>query len=831
MTRLPHRIPPVLSIAAALALPLFAGGCRGDDAAGDGDGGSGSAGSSSGVVDDSGSAGSTGADHAVEVTIARDEHGVPHVRAATDAAAFYGLGWATAQDRLLQMNLSVMAAQGRLAEVVGVSALEGDRAMRIMGMWRHAQLAADELPADHRTLLDAYAQGVNDWIAANPEGLEPAFATIGVAPQEWSAAHCLAVWYRVGNFFATDVGNLVAEADTWAEFSVIEQAMGTQAAIDAVTQELHPGEPAKGVVQAADVPADVQQSITDYAASMGYGDGMGNTQPHYYGKEGKKFSHTWAMGGAMTDSGEAVLVSDPQLAVSAPGFLHEFAIQGETVHARGAGPAGSPALLIGFTPHVAWGLTAAVLDQRDLFRLRMTDATHYTVDGAEHEIVAEDEVIAIKGGGSENVTYRQSSWGPVVTDLVPDPRGEEYALVGLPFSEPDRDTFLANVAMMRAKDMTELRAAIDDWRFPSANFVGAAVGGDVFYTLVGAIPVRSTTSPLGGMMAQDGSSGAHGWQDTIPGEYKPWVLDPAAGFVFSANHRAAGDWYPLPLGGALGGDTNRSRRLRERLQSLTAGGPGIAAQDVLDEVQWDCVNPGARDLVGLGLHIRAVAPGSLRAETESALDVLAPWHATGAESTTGNPGTFLASVIDMKFRPDVTGPALAAAFGGGESGLSFFLDTKMAEIAADPAFVPDADTVAYVDSALANAWATAGNVSSDPADWEAHHAENVATMTMPYLVTLDIPEPLTSDEIVSPALQCAEVSSIWSQRGEAYTQWIDFADVDASRSLLPPGNPQQGALATSQLDAWHAGNLKPAVLSPGAVDEIAVVTDVLQYDP
>lgn len=847
MHRLPRSITTLSSLV-AIALPLFGSGCRDDSASGDDDTG-GTADDDDGQddavdddasdtqgIDSSGGDDTTGGPGPQGATISRDEHGVPHVRATTDAAAFYGLGWATAQDRLLQMNLAVMAAQGRLAEVLGASAVEKDRATRVMGVWRHAQKAADALPAEHREFLDAYAQGVNDWLAANPTAIEPAFAELGIEPQAWSAAHCLAVWVRMGNFFATDVDGLVEEADTWAEFVAVEAESGTEAAIEAVTKDVHPGEPSKGVVQAADVPTDVQQAIADYAASMGYGDaqksvpplGFAASHPHYYGKEGPKFSHAWAVNGSRTTTGEPALVSDPQLAVTAPNFLYEFEIEGETVHARGAGPAGTPALLIGFTPYVAWGLTAAVLDQRDLFRLQMADATHYTVDGESHEIVVEDEVIAIAGGGSQDVTYRESAWGPIVTDLIPNPRGEEYAMKGLPFSEPERDTFLANVAMMRAHDMDELRAAIEDWRFPSANFVAAAKGGSVFYTLVGAIPVRSTSAPVGGLMAQDGSSLAFDWQDTIPGDLKPWVLDPAAGFVFSANHRPVGDWYPMPLGGGFGGDTNRSRRLRERLVALDAS---LTALDVLDDVQWDCVNPGARDLVGLGLHIRAVAPDTLRAASVSALQVLEPWHAAGAQATTGTPGTYLASVIDMKFRPDVTGPVLAAAFGGGEGGLSFFLDTMMAEIAADPSFVPDVDTLDYVDNALANAWQTASMVSSEPADWEAYHASNVATMTMPYLATLDIADPPTEDEIVSPQLQCAEGNSIWSQRGESYTQWVDLADVDGSRSLLPLGIPQAGELATSQEMLWSEGELKAAVLSADAIDAIAQTVETVDYAP
>ncbi|MCA9711727.1 MAG: penicillin acylase family protein, partial [Myxococcales bacterium] len=229
------------------------------------------------------------------------------------------------------------------------------------------------------------------------------------------------------------------------------------------------------------------------------------------------------------------------------------------------------------------------------------------------------EIMLVAGAGEREVEYRESRWGPVITALLEPGVTGEYALQGLPFAVTDRDPFVAMVGMMRATDLDALREAIVDWSTPSANLVAAGPGGQIFYTVVGDIPLRSPLSPLGGMIAQDGSSTAYDWVDLIPNDYKPWVLDPAAGYLLSANHRPVADWYPLPLGVGQGGggDTLRSRRLRELLQALPAT---VEPQAVLDDVQWDCVNAARRDLVALGAHVRALQPGRLSPDTHALLD-------------------------------------------------------------------------------------------------------------------------------------------------------------------------------------------------------------------
>ncbi|MBL4635870.1 MAG: penicillin acylase family protein, partial [Kofleriaceae bacterium] len=95
------------------------------------------------------------------------------------------------------------------------------------------------------------------------------------------------------------------------------------------------------------------------------------------------------------------------------------------------------------------------------------------------------------------------------------------------------------------------------------------------------------------------------WQGTIPGEFMPQVINPAPGYIASANDRAAGAWYPLSIGLGTGGhgDTPRSARLRELLDDMP---DNISADGLLDHMQQDCVKIGRRDMVAMGAHLASL---------------------------------------------------------------------------------------------------------------------------------------------------------------------------------------------------------------------------------
>src|SRR5688500_7941466 len=135
------------------------------------------------------------------VEILRDRAGVPHIFAQSERDAQFALGFLHAQDRLWQLEMNRRIAAGRLAEVLGPAALETDRFVRTLGVRRAAQANLERLDAETRAALDAYAAGVNAFLAADPV-LPPEFLLLRVRPEPWSALDSLS-WLKM---MAWDLG-------------------------------------------------------------------------------------------------------------------------------------------------------------------------------------------------------------------------------------------------------------------------------------------------------------------------------------------------------------------------------------------------------------------------------------------------------------------------------------------------------------------------------------------------------------------------------------------------------------------------------------------------
>ena len=319
---------------------------------------------------------------------------MPHVFADTDAGAMYGLGYAAAQDRPFQMYYHLRIMQGRLAELVGDvkvgvtrqrpqgsnSALRSDIEMRTIGYWRAAQKTAERLDPEARELLEAYCRGVNDGLAADPNARSALFEKYGLEPEPWTPAACIASWWRLSLFFS---GDGLRELGPYYEIKDGARTVRHYTATDSAgaTEGLLFRDDAS-VIQRDDVGDEWLGKVMDYAAQHNLTRKV--SVPTGEGRPGPRFSHAWVVGGDRTTTGSTVLVSDPQTPVRNPSLWQEFHISGRTFNARGIGVAGCPNLLIGFTPNVAWGLTALGADQADLFLLK-TDPNHpnqYLLDGA-----------------------------------------------------------------------------------------------------------------------------------------------------------------------------------------------------------------------------------------------------------------------------------------------------------------------------------------------------------------------------------------------------------------------------------------------------------------
>ena len=767
------------------------------------------------------------------IELIRDTWGIPHVFSTTDAGALYGLGYATGEERAFQMHYQLRIIQGRLAEVVGErpsarrgeTAVDNDRKMRTFGFYRAAASVAAKLDADTLSLLNAYCEGVNAYVASHRQELHPLFTQLGLNPEPWTPADCIASWWHLGQFFATDgtrellhYRNLMQPADR----SVPAPGRGGGRLLAAPKPSRAWFDDEVAVVLRSDVADPWLERVQAFLRAHG----LESSAPPGAGAEGPKFSHAWVVGGKKSTTGAAVLVSDPQTPIRNPSLWQEFHICGKSFNARGIGVPGSPALLIGWNEHLAWGATALGADQADLFRLK-TDPAHtnqYLLDGQWRDLEIVRETIRVKNGTPIEITTRQTRFGPIVTPFAfAAPGDPEVALKRVPLCQTDRETIQAAFGMMRAADLTGFTRALTNWQFPSLNLVFGDRRGNIGYWLLAAIPIRSPRDGNQGSAAVDGTRSDCDWQGYVPHELLPHVINPARGWVASANHRAIGSFYPAALGLSTGsgGHTVRSWRLYERLGARERFQPA----EVLD-IHFDTVNPARRDIVRAGLHVREVQKGELSPEAGQALKHLEGWFARGAKSDLSVPGGELAGEINTFFR--LLSTPLAGRFGGGESGLTRFLRDLEARLIANPKTSLDRDEQDFIDQALTGAWASAQQrYGSDPAQWNEKARLQILQRRLGWFDGLDGFGSLESaGDLLTPALTCVDGGTLKSQAAQSYTQYVPLHEVDSAMSLLPPGHSEwmDNSARTNTAKLWAQGQLHPAPLSRQRVNGIAAST-------
>ena len=756
------------------------------------------------------------------VEILRDPWGIPHVFAETDAGAFYGLGYATAQDRAFQMTYSLRIVQGRLAEVVGSvkmladeeTSVDHDRKMRTFGFHRAAQRTAARLDVDSKTILDAYCRGVNDWFAQNQENLPPLFSETGLTAEPWTPADCLASWWHIGQFFATDgTHDLVAGRNQGREFPR--------------PRDLTPMPPddASSIIKMKDMSSEWIARVNQYAAEHGLATDES-------GSKGPKFSHAWVVGGKKTTTGSAVLVSDPQTPVRNPSLFYEFHIRGKSFNARGMGVAGSPVILIGFTDRVAWGMTALGADQADLFLLETNSEfpDQYQLDGSWKPMTLYKEVIKVKGDKSIDYTVRETQFGPVVTEFCYASSSDgQVALKRVPLCETDRDTIQGALGMIRAKNAVEFDAALENWRFPTANVVFGDHAGDIGYRAIGALPLRSERDDSHGRKAFHVTTSSDDWREMLPHDVKPAVINPESGVLYSGNHRPIESWYPIPMGAmtGTGGDTTRSWRLRERLEARDSFTP----QEVLD-IHYDMVNPARRDIVRLALHLREQSPESLSDDARSALDLLEDWLNAGASMSLDKEGSALALELNTFFR--FVSTELAFQYGGGESGLTYFLKTASDRLSSAPGTELNQRERQFLDGSLVSAWRACQNkYGADPQKWQQLAREDVTQLRLGYYESLDqFPAFDCGQDLNLPPLVNIDGGTIACQTAQSYTQWVPMHDPDLAQTILPIGQSErpEDKSRYSTLQMWSRGQLHPSPLSREKVEALGVAKRSIDFN-
>jgi penicillin amidase len=518
----------------------------------------------------------------VEVT--RDRYGVPQIRAQSDHDAFFALGFVHAQDRLWQMDFQRRFTAGRLSEVVGPRALASDRMMRTLGLYRLAEGTVKRLSPGARAAVEAYAAGVNAYIAQHRGAWPPEFYLLCYRPERWTPADSL-VWGRMMGLFLSR---------NWHEEAL--RAVLAKRLSAAQLELLFPPYP-------SDAPTTLARLLGIGAPAFG------------------EASDEWVLSGVHTASGKPLLANDPHLRLRMPGIWYLARIDTPDFSFAGATVAGVPFPILGHNRRIAWGFTSAESDVQDLFveRVDPKDPGRYLTPGGSATFETRAERIKVRGAPDDTITIRATRHGPVISDLagtsvegIAGP-GEVIALQ-TPTLAPDDHTADALYHVAWAQNWREFRDALRLWDSPQQNVVYADVDGRIGYVAPARLPIRKSGN---GSLPSPGWDGSHDWTGFVPFDDLPQAVDPARGVLFNANNPAG----PPGRAEAYGGVASMGWRAR-RIQQLLSGSRHFTPAD-MTAMQMDTVSLSARALLPLLLPARpATALG------QKALSLMRGWDGT-----------------------------------------------------------------------------------------------------------------------------------------------------------------------------------------------------------
>jgi len=472
------------------------------------------------------------------VTVRRDGHGVPHIDAATQADLFAAQGYVTAQDRLWQMDALRRYANGELAEILGPSLLRHDRTQRVLQLRNTAHRVYANLPPEERARLDAYARGVNLYIAQHSDTLPPEFKLLHYQPRPWSGAD------------SVSVGVLLADMlDTHWYAKLGRERVSARLHNPRLESELYPvgswrDHPPTGIL------LDLSQPHAEPAPSTDDEDEDDEDEPSQASRSVAPEnlaalrallglpactgcapgSNNWVIAGRHTASGKSLLSNDMHLALTEPSIWYMADLRAPGFHAAGVTLPGLPYVVAGHNEHVAWGFTALYADVQDLYLEKLDGKGNFQdSDGAWKPLQVDHEVIKVRGLRDAKLDVQLSAHGPLLNPLFPKEKRPfalkwtlyDASLNGLPLYQLDT-----------ASNWTEFSAALGAWCWPTQNVVYSDDQGHIAYHAIGRVPRRP-----GGLVGVPIHDTAHEWQGYIPYDALPSAVDPPSGFVATANSR------------------------------------------------------------------------------------------------------------------------------------------------------------------------------------------------------------------------------------------------------------------------------------------------------
>jgi penicillin amidase len=492
--------------------------------------------------------------------IRRDERGIPYIEASNEADLYFAQGYATASDRLFQMELFRRTARGELSEIFGKATLDEDKRHRTLGFAQLAEAQVEFLPQKLRKALEDYARGVNAFIESrDAKTLPPEFQILQLKPRPWRVADSLATSKLFDESLSTSWRlDLIR-----ASFSDLPQDKR-----DALFPETSPLD----VLLVGSDNSGTQKTKSSIVKPAAIDDSSANSTSRVANEveimravkrdellqrrslerlgifaEDNAASNNWVVSGKHTLTGQPLLANDPHLQASAPSIWYMVHLSMPGLRSAGVSVAGLPGVAIGHNEHMAWGVTSLEPDVQDLYieKFDANNPRRYQTPAGWREAEVRSEEIKVRKGfmsaETESVPFEVTvtRHGPVILEKD----SKRYALR---WTALDRSANLTQSFYMLnyARDWNEFRAALKDYSGPAFNMIYADTKGHIGYYGVGQFPIRKSGD---GKLPYDGATDEGEWTGFIPFDALPHLYDPPSGIIVTANSRIVGQSYPYKL--------------------------------------------------------------------------------------------------------------------------------------------------------------------------------------------------------------------------------------------------------------------------------------------
>lgn len=489
-----------------------------------------------------------------KVLVKFDEQFYPHIFANNDHDLYYTQGYVTARDRLWQMEFQLLAAAGRVSEIIGKKALDFDRGRRRIGLLYGAKRMLEQAKKSPKSFLalQAYTDGINAYIDELEYSSYPIeYKLLDYKPEPWeNLKSCLFL-----KLMENDLSRYEADLENTNALKLFGREE-----FDFLFPERHPDlDPIIPKETKWDfTPIEVEKPDVNFVELL--------TKKTIEKPDPRNGSNSFVVSGERTANGKVILANEMDLQLRLPSVWYVLQLHAPGINVFGSTMPGAPGVIAGFNDSIAWGETNAKRDVVDWYytEFKNSKREEYKYDDKWLKTQKIVEEFKIKGEQSFYDTIVFTHYGPVTYDrnFLGDGERINYSMKWS--AHEGSDEYLTFYELNRARNYDDFVKATDYYDGPPQNFSFASASGEIAIRINGKFPVKWQEQ---GKFLLDGRKSSHEWQAIIPKSQNLVVRNPESGFVSSANQHPADISYPYYTFDSYY-EYYRNRRINDRLRTL-----------------------------------------------------------------------------------------------------------------------------------------------------------------------------------------------------------------------------------------------------------------------